>query len=242
VADYKYGYRPHDPFEHLQMCIYVAAGLDYLKQNGQDEQTWEVEIVVCQPRAFGLDPIRRWNTKGALLRPIWNKLADAAAAVVSADPRLMVGPYCEDCSARWACPALQTASLTAMDVSARLIPHDITPAAMGDALRRLVRHQENINALVSGMRDQLEHAIRNGHTDQHWELGHGRSKLAWKEGCESQVLALADMLGTPVAKPRKAITPLQAEKLLDPEIVARFIERRPGARKLIPFNIRKYLP
>jgi hypothetical protein len=244
VWDYKYGYRYVDAFENPQLTIYVSAVLDFLHQtgvivlDGHSEQDITVDIVIVQPRSFSAGVVRNWKIKAAMLRPIWNNLRAAAMAVVGPDPQLRAGDHCNNCSARHACPAAQRASLVALDISARSVPHDLTPEAAGDALRRLKAAQQALKTMITGLEQQVMYSINNGHQNPHWSMGYGNSKTVYVEDGEQQILALADIMQVDIAKPRRAKTPLQVLDIMDPVLVKRFITTRPGGRKLIPFTER----
>lgn len=251
VWDYKYGYRFVDAFENPQMAIYVSAILNYLQQqgllilDGNTEQDITVVMTVVQPRGFGAEPVRRWKTKASSLRGLWNMLHAAAIGTQSADPILKAGSHCTDCAARHDCPAFTKAALSCIDYSAKMVPNNLTPAGMGQALRIVRQAKEYLASMESGLEAQLLHAIANGHVDPHWERGHGRSTTVYKEGHEQQVLALASYMKIDGAtKPVRAKTPKQLEALMGPAVLAPHIETRPGRRKLIPFtdrSIRKLL-
>lgn len=250
IPDYKYGYRFVDAFENPAITIYVSAVLDYLHKSGvidfySDEgASINVEIIIVQPRSFSAEPIRKWCVKFEALRPLLNNLRAAAVEVMSPDPALKAGDHCNDCSARHACPAAQRTAEIGFDVSARSIPHDLTPTAMGDMLRRLRKAEAFLKSMGSGLEAQLLHAIANGHVDPNWTHGHGRDSTVYKEGHEEQVIALAGLLKVDALKPRRAKTPKQLELLMDPALLAPHIETRPGRRKLAPFTertIRKLL-
>lgn len=251
VWDYKYGYRFVDAFENPQLAIYVSSILDYLAKmglivlNGDTEMDITVEMIVVQPRSFSAEPIRKWRIKAAMLRGLWNQLRHAAIEVRSSDPVLKAGDHCNDCSARHACPAAQRTAEVGFDFSAKMIPHDLTPTAMGDMLRRLKKAKDFLASMESGLEAQLLHAIANGHVDPHWMKGNGRSSTVYKEGHEDQVLALAQYLKIDgVTKPVRARTPKQLAELMDPRLLAPHIETRPGRKKLVPFTdrtIRKLL-
>lgn len=239
IWDYKFGYRYVDPFESPQLSIYASAVLEFLKLiSDANCGSITVELIIVQPRGYGGDVIKRWRTTVDELRPTLNRLRVAALAVTGENPTLVAGSYCEDCSARHACPALQRASLAALDISAKAIPNDLSPVAAGDALRRLLAAQSYIKAMTSGLQQQLLYAIQQGHVDPHWSIGHGQSRTVWKEGKEAEVIALGKLMGADLAKPMKPVTPVQAKKLLDPAMVDRYSETRSGGRKLIPFNDR----
>lgn len=251
VWDYKYGYRYVDAFENPQLAIYVSAILDYLHKlgwivlDGVSEMDITIEMIVVQPRSYGAEPVRKWVVKAAMLRGLWNLLRQAALEVMSPEPILRAGAWCNDCSARHACPAAQRASLASIEYSAKMIPHDLTPTAMGDALRRLKLAKEFISSMESGLEAQLLHAISNGHVDPNWMVGQGRGSTSFKEGGEQQFLALAKYMKLDgVTKPERAKTPLQIIDAIGPDLISKFIEKRPGAKKLVPFTdrtIRKLL-
>lgn len=251
VWDYKYGYRYVDEFENPQMAIYVSAILNYLNAqglivlNGDTEQCVKVVMTVVQPRGFGAEPIRRWTTKASSLRGLWNTLHHAAVETQSANPTLKAGSHCMDCNARHDCPAFTKAALSSIDFSAKMVPNNLTPAAMGNALRIVKMAKEYLASMESGLEAQLLYAIGNGHVDPHWQHGNGRSSTVYKEGHEEQVIALAKYLKIDgVTKAVRAKTPKQVETLIDPVLLAPHIETRPGRKKLIPFSdrsIRKLL-
>lgn len=244
VWDYKYGFRFVDAFENPQPVIYVSAVLDYLHQtgvivlDGHSEQDITIDIVIVQPRSFSAGTVRNWKVRAAMLRPLWNQLRAAALEVVAPNPTLRAGEHCNDCSARHACPAAQRASLVALDISARSVPHDLTSAQAGDALRRLKAAEQALKSMITGLEQQVLHSINSGEQNPHWSLGYGNSKTVYTEDGEAQILALADVLGVDIAKPRHAKTPLQVKAIMDPALVDRFITTRPGGRKLIPFTER----
>lgn len=244
VWDYKYGFRFVDAFENPQLSIYVSAVLDYLHQigaivlDGHSEQDITVDIVIVQPRSFSAGVVRNWKVKAAMLRPLWNVLRAAAVAVVGANPTLRAGDHCNDCAARHACPAAQRASLVALDISARSVPHDLTAAQAGDALRRLKAAEQALKSMITGLEQQVLYSIQQGEQNPHWNLGYGNTKVVYTEGGETQILALAGVMGVDIAKERRAKTPLQVKALMDPALVDRFITTRPGGRKLVPFTER----
>lgn len=244
VWDYKYGFRFVDAFENPQLSIYVSAVLDYLHQigaivlDGHSEQDITVDIVIVQPRSFSAGVVRNWKVKAAMLRPLWNQLRSAAVAVVGANPTLRAGDHCNDCAARHACPAAQRASLVALDISARSVPHDLTAAQAGDALRRLKAAEQALKSMITGLEQQVLYSIQQGEQNPHWSLGYGNTKTVYTEDGEQQILALASVMGVDIAKERRAKTPLQVMSIMDPALVKRFITTRPGGRKLTPFTER----
>lgn len=245
VWDYKYGYRFVDAFENPQLAIYVSAILDYLQRlglivlNGHTEQEITVEMTVVQPRSYSAEPVRTWRCKVAMLRALWNKLRAAAIETLSDDPGLRSGPHCMDCSARHDCPAALRSTEVGLELSAKLIPVNLSSAAQGDLLRRVKAAQDVLKSMADGLEAQLLHAIANGHVDPNWQTGNGRSSTRFIEGGEDQFLALAQYMKLHgVTKPVRAKTPKQIQALVDPRLIERFIETIPGRKRLVPFNAR----
>lgn len=244
IPDYKYGYRYVDEFENPALTIYASAVLDYLHKTGVIDFYSEggadinVELIIIQPRSFSAEPIRTWAVKFEALRPLLNQLHQAAIEVMASEPNLKAGEHCNDCQARHSCPAAQRTAEIGFDVSAKMVPNDLTPVAMGDMLRRLKRAKEFLASMESGLETQLLHAIANGHIDPNWAIGHGRSSTVYKDGCEEQLIALAGVMKIDALKPRRAKTPKQLEALIDPRLLERYTEVRPGRRKLVPFTER----
>ena len=234
IADLKMGYRPHDPFEHWQLLCYYAACFTFFGFNGATDQELIVEFTIVQPRWFGREgPVKKWTVRGSDLRGLVNRLHMAAAAAALPEPLLTAGSHCEHCSARHACPAAQNAALQLLDLSARSIPNDLDPASTAALLYRITKAAELLDAMKTGLEARAQHMISNGVVVPGYilERGKGRRRYTSYEA-EQDVMTLGDMLGKNLRKPQRAVTPTEALKMVDPAMLAPYIDRPETGIKL----------
>lgn len=237
VLDYKFGHGFVEVFQNWQLVDYASGLLDQLGVDGLADQFIDVEFVVVQPRSYHRDgPVRRWTTRASELRPLVNKLAGMAEAAHMPNPVARPDPEaCKHCPGRHACEPLQRATFHAMDVAGMSTPLDMSVEAMGLELRMLERARKLMDARASGLAEQLEHALASGQSSPHYHLAPGESKLVWIKPAE-EVLALGQVLGVDLAKPRVPITPTQAKRLMDPALLALYSERTRAALELQPVD------
>lgn len=237
IVDYKFGHGFVEVFENWQLVDYASGILDELGIDGAGDEFVDVEFVVVQPRSYHRDgPVRRWTTQARELRPLVNKLAGAAEAAHLPNPKARPDPAaCKHCPGRHACEALQREAYHAADVAGMSTPLELPLEAMALELRTLERAQKLLEARASGLAEQLEHALAGGQRCAHYTLAPGESKLVWNKS-PAEVLALGQLLGADLAKPREPVTPTQAKKLIDPALVAVYSERTRAALKLTPVD------
>jgi hypothetical protein len=237
VLDYKFGHEFVEVFENWQLVDYASGILDALEVDGLADEFIDVEFVVVQPRSYHKDgTVRRWSTTARELRPLVNKLAGAAEAAHMPKPVARPTPKaCKHCPGRHSCEALQREAYFAADVAGMSTPVEMSVDAMGLELRMLQRAQKLLEARASGLAEQLEHALAGGQASPYFALAPGESKLVWSKPAE-EVLALGQLAGVDLAKPREPVTPTQAKKLLDPALVAMYSDRTRAALKLTPVD------
>ena len=233
VGDLKFGFKFVEVWENWQLMIYASALLRWWGISGLDEQHWWVELTIVQPRSYHRDgQVRTWRVRATDLRAYIN-IAIAAAAQAGGD--CTVNPGCTDCPGRHACMTLQNSAASAIEQSYGSVPLELTPAAVGDELRRLAEAMRYMEARITGLQTQAESMLRGGSVVPGWRLGAGYARETWREGSESLVLALAAYYGNPqLAKPTRAITPNQARKAgLPADVVAVFAHKPSTGVKLI---------
>jgi hypothetical protein len=240
VADLKYGFRFVEVWENWQLVIYAWCLLTLLGLNDLDTT---IELTIVQPRSNHKDgPVRKWRVRASDLRAQVNIIKGAAAEAMKPTPFCTPNSGCGDCPARHACVALQNAALRALEVSYQGVPLELTPAAIGDELRRLKEAEKRIEARVTGLTMQAEQLLRTGSHVPHWTLQATYAREKWREGSEAQVLRLAEFFHVDVAKPVQPISPAQARKVLPVDIVATFAHKpSTGVRltKLDPYAAKK---
>ena len=233
LADLKFGHRTIEVWPNWQLLPYMLGIADSL---GQDYRTVTFNVTIVQPRKFHKDGVVRT----AIIRGDSPELAvmieaarQAIAEALSATPRLFPGKQCMHCPGRGRCAALRSQVADGIYVDA----HDLTLSQAENELAYLERQASLLDAYISGLRVQVEHAIRNGALSTKYELRKSAGRLAWAPDSANNVRTLAKLMGVNVDKPSELITPTQAIKLMGPETVNIFARRSAGALELAPVDI-----
>ena len=234
--DYKFGHGYVDAFENWQLVDYGEGAVDFF---GVDHPAgWTLDFRIYQPRSFHADgPVKRWTVKGDRFLELVDQLSVAAHAAVQPDAPMVVGKHCHHCPARHACPALQAAGGLSMDISLRGVPHELTPANAGLALRMVRTARERLEDMETGLEAQILASIRKGVAVPGWDAVQGYGRERWIAPVD-EVIALGDLLGEDFRKPPEAITPAQARKKkgVDEAVISVYSEKPPGEIKLKPIS------
>lgn len=222
VVDLKYGFSYVEVFDNDQLIVYAVSKAAEL----QLPPGTLVELVIVQPRSFHRDgPVRTWTTTLAQLQAHVDRLRAAAVAAMGPAPLCTVGEWCRECPARYRCVALQAAAYGAMERAYSATPLQLESAALAMELRHLDEAGKRIEARMNALKAQAEQLMRAGAVLPGWSLEATFARETWQPGMEQQVIAFASLLGANITKPRKAITPNQARKLLPPGTVEAFSHR-----------------
>lgn len=234
--DYKFGHGYVDAFENWQLVDYGEGARGFF---GVDvDASWTFDLRIYQPRSFHADgPVKRWTLDGVRFQEFVRWLAIAAHDATQPDAPMVVGKHCHHCSARHACPALQTAGGLSMDVSMRGVPHELTPANAGLALRMVRTARERLEDMETGLEAQILASIRRGVAVPGWDVVQGYGRERWNVPID-EVIALGELLGEDFRKPPEAITPAQAKKKkgVDEAVISVYSEKPPGEIKLKPIS------
>jgi hypothetical protein len=224
IADLKYGFKFVEVWYNWQLLCYVMALLELLGLNGSHDEYITVDATIIQPRSNHRDgPVRNWRVRVSELRGHFNELIYKAQVAMQPEAPCVVNPGCGDCPARHACVTLQQSALGALEQSYAGIPLELSPAAIGDELRRLKEGAKRMEARITGLEVQAESLIRNGQVIPGWGLSPTFARERWREGVEAQVIATGMYFGNvDLAQPRKPISPARARKLLPQGVVEMF--------------------
>lgn len=241
IADLKYGFKFVEVWENWQLICYAAGLMDLLGINDLEAR---IVFTIVQPRSNHRDgPVRHWRTKASNIRAQVNVLTNAAGlAMATASPMCTPNPGCGDCPGRHACVALQNSALYALEQAYAGIPLELPLPALGDELRRMQDAAKKLEARITGLQEQAEHALRAGNVLPGWTLAPTFARERWQEGAEEKVLAVAQYYHADLSKPRKAVTPNQARKLIPANVVAMFAcKPSTGVRltRIDPYEARK---
>lgn len=232
--DFKFGFRGVDAFENWQMVEYTAGLTGEVMSRGVSDEDIDVTVKIVQPRSFhGGGPIKSWSFVASEIRGLINIANHAAHEALGPNPVARVGEECRDCSARFACPTLHQASLTACDMAGAAQPFDLPPEAMALEYRTLQRYGKLLEARATGLEQQLLALGKRGARLNGLRIEHGAGRERWTAP-DTQIIEIGQMLGVNIAKPPEAMTPKQAVKAGLPEATLRGLVNTPrGEAKLV---------
>lgn len=243
LPDYKYGFDPHEVFEHWQLLGYLCALIETL---GLNDEEVTARMTIVQPRMYHKDgPVRSWTIQASKLRSYFNIMHNAAilalpppseGGALVGPPPTAVGPHCLHCPARFDCKTLQAAALHAAAFAGHAERLGMSAVALGTELTILDAAAELIEARRTGLAAQGEALARAGQRVPGWKMESTQTRLNWFENVNvDEVVSIASMLGSvQVTKPPKLITPTQAIKAgLPAEVVAEYASRSNGAMKFV---------
>lgn len=247
LVDYKFGFAKVDPFENWQIADYAQAEIRRLVSCGalpaELVDSLRVVFTVVQPRCYrSKGPVSSWETTaGHLASNMWPQLiASAKESEKDDQARRCAGAHCDHCPGRRACPTLQRNAGRVSDLMDWSYPAPLPNDAAGLELSYLVRAQQLLEARISGLEAQIEHAIRSGERVPGWAMESSAGRLEWSQPL-TDVLTLGDVLGVDLRKPEAPITPTQAralfkKKQIDGAVIDEYSARAPGSVKLQPIN------
>lgn len=242
VWDFKYGHAFVEVVDNLQLVAYACGILDALGIDGAQDQHIRLDLRIVQPRAYAREgPVRSWSCMASDIRPLVNLLHAAAEEASAPEPRYQPGPQCRYCAGRHACTALQRAALDAADLATRALPVHLPANAVGWELRLLRSALELLQSRCDGLEQEALQLIRSGGQVPHWTAVQGSGRERWAKPVE-EVLALGQLFGVDLAKPREPVTPKQAKALIDESVINAYAEKPRGAMKLVPLtetNVKK---
>lgn len=229
VVDYKYGHRFVDPYENDQLLLYAAGVFEGYGLTRADTKGWRVDLTIVQPRNYHPSgPVRTWSTLGHVVWSHIDRLREAATRAYEPDAPTVTGPWCRDCTARHACPALRAVGGLAIDLAGESVPQELDNAALGLALAHIERAATRLDALRTGIEAVTMGRIKSGQVVPGWSATQGMGREKWTVP-PAQVIALGANMGVTLAK-EATLTPGQARKAgMDPDLVAAFSTTPPGS-------------
>lgn len=237
IFDYKYGHRFVEVFENEQLICYAADRLADL--GGLDDQLAWVHFHIIQPRSFHRDgPIRDWRVRASDLRAHTNRLRGLAHDALRPGAPTVASPAaCRDCRARFRCDAAHAAGLDAAGVAGSSVPFDLTDVEAGRFLAYLRRAKAQLEAMESGLVEQVEKALKRGVFLPQWQLEETQSRERWIVPDEA-VIQMGREMGKDLSAPVKCVTPPQARKLgIDASVISAYSQRPRGALKVVPLDL-----
>lgn len=227
VADLKYGFRTVASWINYQLIAYAAGVCEFL---GVDIARAKFRLTIVQPRKWHPQgPVRSVLVSGVEVLQHLQVLVQTVALSNSTMPPLIPGTQCNYCPGRICCSANSEAVHSVGFDTA----NDISFDAAERELKVLLQHREMLEARITGLSAQVEHAIRAGQRSTQFEMQSTSGKLEWREETEDQARAIAKCMRVDITKKPELITPTQAKRLVGNDFVNLFAHRVPGAKKLV---------
>lgn len=237
IWDYKFGRVVVEAFENWQSLDYAEGVVEKLGFKGRQDQTLKISIRIAQPRAHHREgSVREWKTDGGALRAYTNIIHANAHEALGPNAKFRTGSHCYRCPGRHACPAALKAGMTLYEASAKPVPVELSPEALGVQLAIVKRARKQLEYLESGFEEQVKGLIRSGALIPGWMTEEGIGREKWDKPI-TEVIALGDMLNFDLRKPEDAITPNQAKKLgVDEAVITAYSTKPRTGLKIVPDN------
>jgi len=235
VIDFKYGFRYVCAADNYQLINY-ASGLITKLNLSKDT---EIVLGVYQPRAYGYEAFRYWQTNIVELNPFFIELKQKAEEAFSNNPRCATGDHCGNCAAIIDCEAATLSFCNAIDV-VRETGNDLatTPDTLGRQLLIAEKAAKTISNRIEALQAVGMGLAQKEKTPHDYEIKNGRTSVKWNVN-ESEVVKLGEVFDIDL-KTTGTLTPKQAVKAgLDESLLASYTSKTAGAAKLAPVNLSK---
>lgn len=232
VGDLKYGFRPVEVWQNVQLTLYAWTLVCLLTQKGHAPQT--IRLTICQPRCAHRDgTTRTWTVSVQALAEFAATLAAAAQRCYAPNPPCTVNPGCGNCGAAHACRTLQAAAGAGMEVSYDATPFELNADQLGYELSKLMQAQARMEHRINGLSVQAESLLRKGQRIPAFEMGRGRTNWRWRDGADAYVKRLGELFSVEVLQPTKIKSVAQLRNTFPGfDVQAAYGEKPPGELKL----------
>jgi hypothetical protein len=178
VNDYKHGAGIMVSAEKNTQLMQYAVGALYGTEAWQDDN-FPVEINICQPRVYGVEPVRSWWTSvGELKEWLRNDWLAAARRTEQPSPFLQPGPWCNSsfCPQRLTCPAIKEMRARVLTYTPEIIK------AMEDWELGLAATETNIvKGLAKVFDEEIFTRLRAGKQISGWKMVAKKADRVWKD-------------------------------------------------------------
>lgn len=234
IWDAKYGHTLVDPYENWQMISYAYAIITE-RLNGLQSNGWTVVLKVYQPRGFHRDgTMRSWCASADDLRAHFNVLRNQAHLSMGGNARCTTGSHCTVCPARHACDTYRRVNYAILDQVGESIGTDLTGANLAVEVMMMRRAQKILNSYVKAIEEQAIAESKQGKALPGLTVEQQVGRLSWRKDVDQQeVIAMGDLMGVDLRKPRELLTPSQCNKKIDAEVIEGYSERVVKGYKLV---------
>jgi Protein of unknown function (DUF2800) len=236
VYDFKYGRGHAVNVEDNPQLRYYALGAY------QDEDFFDIEIVIVQPRARHKDgQVRRWTTNAAELRD-WAGKVLISAAKATEDPAapLKAGDHCKFCPALPSCPEIHRHAMEVAKSDFSTIALPPADQLSKDDLIKVLQSEEILKTWLNSVARYAQQLLINGESLPGYKLVQRKTNRRW---IDPDVVNKAMYLYKWAYEPAKILSVAQMEKaakanksIID---VTRWIEKPDGGLVIAPESDRR---
>lgn len=225
VFDYKFGRGIVEAYKNWQLLNYAAGIIG-------STPDMSIHLHIIQPRAYHRNgTCRVWTITSGEAATYFEQLSSAAVEALRPGAKCFTGTHCEHCPGRYRCSALLRCSYSIIERSDESLPLDIAVDVMGVILVQVRDSIDRLNAIESGLEQQVLSALRAGARVPGWHIETGAGREKWRVPYD-EVVALGDAMGVEVRKP-ELITPKQSVKAgLPRDLVDSYTEIPSGKAKI----------
>jgi len=239
IYDYKYGYKPVEAFENLQL-VHGASAVFTKCELEEMETPVTVTFHIVQPRGFHHGgPCRSWSVPFDKLRPLIVSLRVQARLAHSDRAHTKSGPHCSGCPALYNCSTARVATTNILDFIGRPMPINAEMSEAERELSLLKRAEKMVKERRTALEEQVKARLSRGEYSDLFELKEQLGNRAWSLKTD-EVLQMGEALGIDLLKSRTPVTPAEAVRRGLPEETMEQLVKRPSlGRKLNEINQRE---
>lgn len=225
IADLKYGWRIIEPKMNWTL---ISHAIGFCKQH-KGYYPNLIVFKIFQPRPYHPQgSMREWQVSYNELMQLHDKLIQTLA---NPSPTVCSGTQCYKCQSLSQCPAVQIASMNAVDVAELAFDSEISNERLSWMLTNLKRAQEVLKQSYDAYEDLAKHRLSEGNGVKGYSIVPALGQTTWNKNINADFIKA--MTGIDI-RVEKLMTPAQAKKAGVPEdFVAECTYRPDNGLKLV---------
>jgi hypothetical protein len=243
VVDLKYGRGVVVDVEDNAQLLSYASGAWYPYKDFSDAPVPKhdikaVTVVIIQPRAVGVAPIRMMSVPLPRLSAFEDEFRAAALKASAPGAALVPGSWCQFCAAAAICPALKDRAHAIARLEFASVPPPVSKLS-AEEIGAVLDSADLIESWIEAVRKEgLRRALAGESVPTGWKVVRKNTHRKWiDEDKAASVLATVYELDEDDVWTKKIVSPAQAEKLVgkgNKEGLSTLIRKPPGDPMLAP--------
>lgn len=233
IPDFKYGWKIVEPENNWTL---ISHAIGFLSRNGDYLQAVrEIRFRIYQPRPYHpRGKMREWVISYNELMQYWQQMQ---SALNSPSDVCQTSANCYKCPSRSQCPALQIASMNAIDTAHSAFDSEVSNADLSSLLDNLSRAQEVLKQSYDAFEELALHRLQAGQFIPEYTMQSGKGKTQWNKGITADFVQA--LTGVDVSE-KNIVSPAQAKKAGVSEVTLAVLTDRPNTGlKLVRQDVSK---